>query len=532
MHTMKNKIIYTLLLAILLSPLFVSCSIDEDIKDEITSQVIQSDPSLLPNIMAPPLGQLRNFWYRECVWGLQEATSDECFFPTRGSDWFDGGVWRDDYYHTWTPTHRDVVATWNKLNNAISSANTALLNIGAEKPGESLIFTQYRAQATFLRTFYEYLLFDLYRTFPSRSPFDLDFLKAPKIYRGEKGYDTLLMVAKSIIPKMIPREDAKYGEPNRDAAIMLVAKLYLNQEVYTGKPGYDSCLVYLDKIIQSGHYNLANDYWRIFAVDNDANYRKPDDEAIFVAVYNDDQDYGVDDQVQWVKTTFHYNQLVEFSNWNGCAAPYDYLINTWINGTDTATDVRWRDDRIKKDLGVNLGFNYGQQYSPSGEPLKDRNGNPLIFTFECPFQNATEYNGVRVLKYPPRIKPVNPARCPNDFIIWRYADVLLMKAECLVRAKNDIAGALNIVNQIRTKRNSPTITATSKEEMLNKIYIERGLELYWEGHRRQDMIRFGTFLLPKSEKPDPSDARAIILPIPQTAIDGTPGGVLTQNPGY
>ncbi len=519
----------TIIIAILF--VFSSCSLNEEIKDEITSEVIQSDPSLLPNIMAPPLGQLRNFWYRECVWGLQEATSDECFFPTRGADWFDNGVWRDDYYHTWTPTHRDVVATWNKLNNAISSANTALLNIGVEKPGESIIFTRYRAQATFLKTFYQYLLYDLYRTYPNRSPFDLDFLKSPKIFRGKEGYDSLLYIAKMVIPKITPREDAKYGEPNRDAAIMLVAKLYLNQEVYIGVAGYDSCLVYVDKLIQSGHYNLANDYWQIFAVDNEKNYKKADDEAILVAVYNDDQDYGVDDQVQWVKTTFHYNQLTEFSNWNGCAAPEGYLRSHWLAGTDTGTDVRWKDNRIKNDLGVNLGFNYGQQYNTKGEALKDRNGNPLNFTFECPFATATEYNGVRVLKYPPRIKPVNPARCPNDFIIWRYADVLLMKAECLVRAKNDINGALSIVNQIRAKRNAPVISASTKDEMLNKIYIERGLELYWEGHRRQDMIRFGTFLQPKSEKPDPSPARAIILPIPQTAIDGS-NGALTQNEGY
>jgi hypothetical protein len=530
---MKNnkKINILILLVMLTAVSFMSCSIKEEIKDEITSDVIQKDPSLLPNVMAPPLGQLRNFWYRECVWGLEETTSDECFFPTRGTDWFDGGVWNDNYYHNWTPTHRDVVATWNKLNNAISSANTALMNIGLEKPNELITYTQYRAQATFLRTYYQYLLFDLYRTFPSRSPFDLDFKKAATIYRGEKAYDTLLLVAKSIIPKMTPREDAKYGEPNRDAGIMLVAKLYLNQEVYTGKPGYDSCLVYLDKLIQSGHYNLATDYWQLFSVDNDQNYKKADDEAIFVAVYNDDQDYGVDDQVQWVKTTFHYFQLTDFSCWNGCAAPHDYLIDNWVKGTDTAKDVRWKDERLRKDLAINLGFNYGQQYDVSGKPLKDRSGNPLIFTFECPF-NANEDNGVRVLKYPPRVKPVNPARCPNDFLIWRYADVLLMKAECLARANNDISGALSIVNQIRAKRKAPAVTASTKDEILNKIYIERGLELYWEGHRRQDMIRFGTFLLPKSEKPDPSPERAKILPIPQTAIDGMPGGELTQNPGY
>ncbi len=513
---------------------YTSCNLDEEIKDELTSDVIQSDPTLLPNVVAPPLGQLRNFWYRENVWGMQEATSDELFFPTRGADWFDNGVWQDDYYHTWSPTHRDVVQTWNRLNNAISSANTSLLNIGKEKADEAIEYTRYRAQVTFLRTFYEYLLYDLYRTYPRRDPFDLDFLKAPKIFRGKTGYDSLLYTAKSIINKMVTRDEAKYGEPNADAALMLVAKLYLNQIVYTGENGFDSCLVYLNKIINSNHYSLSNDYWQIFAVDNNKNYKKADDEAILVAVYDDNDDYGLDNQVIWVQHTFHYSQnFGGFSNWNGCVAPEQYLITHWIQGSDTATDVRWKDNRIKASMGINLGFNYGQQYSVSGTPLKDRSGNPLIFTFDCPFKNANECQGVRVLKYPPRVQPINTARTPNDFLIWRYADVLLMKAECLVKGSSkDLNEALNIVNFIRSKRKAPTITVNSIDDMINKIYVERGLELYWEGHRRQDMIRFGTFLEPKTEKTEKSPERAKWLPIPQTAIDGTPGGVLTQNEGY
>ena len=129
--------------------------------------------------------------------------------------------------------------------------------------------------------------------------------------------------------------------------------------------------------------------------------------------------------VAWVKPTFHYNQTLggQFpANWNGCAAPEGYLDKDWIQGTDTATDVRWKDNRFYPQMAVDLGFNYGQQYDADGTALKDRNGNPLIFTFNCSLKSASEVMGVRVLKYPPRIKPVNTARTPNDFIIWRYAD--------------------------------------------------------------------------------------------------------------
>ncbi len=517
--------------------LFPACNLNEDIKDELTANVLQSDTNLLPNVVASPLGLLRNLWWRQRTWGFQEVTTDECFFPTRGTDWFDGGVWVADYTLTWTNIHRDVNDTWNDLSVALASANTALLNVGVKKQNELPIYTKYRSQATFLRCFYEYNMFDLYGTYPSRDPFNSDFAKAPEIYKGKAAFDRLVSIANSNLPDMTKREVAQYGEPNQDAGLMLLAKLYLNKEVYIGVAGYDSCLIYLNQLIATGHYSLANNYFNMFSVDNNKNYKNADDEAIFVAVFNDDQNYGNDDNVQWIKTTFHYNQNLgsTFANWNGDCATNGYLMSTWIAGTDTAADIRWKDTSIKADMGVNLGFNYGQQYDPKTHAaLQDRNGNPLNFTFDCPLSGAKEYQGVRVLKYPPRVVPVNTARCPNDFLIWRYADALLMKAECLVRTLGDagVTDALTIVNEIRAKRNAPVINAASANEMLNKIYIERGLELYWEGHRRQDMIRFGTFLQPKDNKSDISPATAILLPIPASAIAGTPGGVLQQNPGY
>lgn len=513
------------------------CSMDEEIFDEITPKVIQSDTNLLKNLVAPPLGQLRGLWWRQRIWGFQETTTDECFFPTRGTDWFDGGVWVQDYTLTWTPMHRDVVDTWNDLSSSISASNVAYANIGPAIANESKTKARYRSQVLFLRSFYEYCMYDLYRTYPVRSPSETDFTKAPAIFKGKPGFDRLVTVVKDLYPIMTDRNEAIYGDPNKDAGLMLLAKLYLNKQVYTGESGYDSCLIYLNQLINSGNYGLANNYFNMFSVDNDKNFKEADDEAIFVSVFNDDQDYGNDDNVQWVKTTFHYSQNLgsSFSPWNGACATGGYLLNTWIAGTDTATDVRWRDSSIYKDMAVVLGFNYGQQYAAgTGEALSDRNGNPLIFTFDVPLSDALEYQGVRVLKYPPRVVPVNAARFPNDYIIWRYADALLMKAECLVRTGGSVADARTIVNQIRTKRNAPEIPATvnSAEEMLNKIYIERGLELYWEGHRRQDMIRFGTFLAAKDSKPDVSPEKAILLPIPATAISGTPGGVLQQNPGY
>jgi hypothetical protein len=538
----KIYVIGTLMLMTLFVP---SCDLEEEIQDKITSEIVASDPNLLTNIVAAPIAQLRGFWYRERIWGLMEATSDELYFPTRGSDWFDGGVWQADYLHNWLPTHRDVVNTWNSLSTAVSRCNITLYNLGIPSVGDDEYLEIYRAQVTFLRSFFEYYMYDFWRINSSRDPYNQDFLTPADIYRGDAGFYRLVGNVKRLLPLMKDRnyvstpnvdeyKEAVYGEPDVNAGYMLLAKLYLNKEVYTGVAGYDSCLIYLNRLIDESGLALANDYYDIFSTDNDTRFKTADDEAILVAVLDDQMDLGIDNQTIWIQPTFHYNQTFGgrfTANWNGNCAPETYLQETWIAGTDTATDVRWKDDRFFSIFGVNLGFNYGQQYSAAGDTLFDRNGNPLNYTFESHLLDAAEYEGVRPLKYPPTTVITNAARITNDFIIWRFADAYLMKAECLARAEGDVTGAMAIVNEIRTKRNAPEATASDVSVALEKIYTERGLELYWEGHRRQDMIRFGTFLGTRSSKPEVSPATAILFPIPQSAIDGSEG-TITQNDGY
>lgn len=527
--------------ALMVSFLFpTSCTLDEEILDEYTADVIQSDPELLTNLLAPPLAAMRQLWWRQSVWGFQEATSDELCFPTRGNDWYDQGVWQEHYLHTWSPTHRDVVDTWNRLSNAISDANAALNNLGVENEDDQGSVLTGRAQAKFLRAFYEYYMYDLYRVYPVRDPFNLDYSIQPDYYKDEAGFYRLVSIVKEQLPYMKrididPVNDpsylqALYGEPTRDAGLMLLAKLYLNKEVYLGIPGWDSCQIYLDELIASNRYTLANDYFDMFSVENQNRFTASDNEAILVCVFDDSEDFGGAGDVMWVRPVFHYNQDfggTQTDNWNGCMAPEEYLQEVWIEGTDTTTDVRWKDDRVFSDMAVHLGFNYGQQYDArTGDSLTTRGGAPLYFTFECPLEGALENEGVRVLKYPPRFPPVNIGRTPNDFVVWRYADVLLMKAECLARTSH-LGDAEDLVTELREKRNASPLEDFS----LDDILAERGRELYWEGHRRQDQIRFGTFTQPKTNKPEASPETAILLPIPQTAIDASEG-LLVQNEGY
>ena len=126
------------------------------------------------------------------------------------------------------------------------------------------------------------------------------------------------------------------------------------------------------------------------------------------------------------------------------------------------------------------------------------------------------------MKYP--IDYTGGEQADNDYVIFRLADVMLMKAEALLRTNNAPA-ALIIVNAIRAKRGATPLTSLDLQGLLD----ERGRELYWEGWRRQDLIRFGKFLEPWQEKPT-DDPKYLIFPIPAEQLAVNPN--LTQNEGY
>jgi len=182
--------------------------------------------------------------------------------------------------------------------------------------------------------------------------------------------------------------------------------------------------------------------------------------------------------------------------------------------------------------GIKAGILEGQQYktyadsnTPVG-PLTDRGGNPLIFTRQVDLLYSNERMGLRVVKY--LIKPVTFNDAGTDWVFFRYADALLMKAEAHFR-KGETGPALTIVNQIRAtdpnNRGATPLASITEKDILN----ERGRELYWEGWRRQDLIRFGVFTQAWEAKPA-SGVFRVMFPIPQRALDTNPNLVQTQ--GY
>jgi len=297
-------------------------------------------------------------------------------------------------------------------------------------------------------------------------------------------------------------------------------KLYLNKGVYAGSrktPTFDAAdmnqvISLADQIIGSG-YALDDNYFDAFGPDNSAKSKE-----MIYALENTNGLRGGNNQSRWY-CTLHYNQRP--SGWNGfttVAETYDRF---------EAADKRRTADYpgVTNVSGLKVGMLFGQQFDQNGNALKDRKNNNLSYTKTVKLKeigNDLEITGIRVVKYPPDYAKEFPAE--NEYVIFRFADVLLMKAEALVRT-GKAGDGLTIVNSIRTKRGATPFTSLTLDNLLD----ERSRELYWEGWRRNDLVRFGKFLGAWTEKPASGDER-LLFAIPSEQLAVNPN--LSQNPGY
>jgi hypothetical protein len=226
----------------------------------------------------------------------------------------------------------------------------------------------------------------------------------------------------------------------------------------------------------------------------------------------------------------HYAQAP--SGWNGFTTLADFY-NSFADG-DTRKGVAI--PGYTDVVGPNSGFLVGQIRGPKdgkiGNPLvdlKDRSGNPLVFTPDVSLFFSTETKGIRTNKYPLDPATINGGGwgSKNEYVFFRFSDVRLMKAEAILRSGTDAAETpLAIVNGIRAKRNATQLASID----LPVLLAERGRELYLEGWRRNDMIRFGVFNAPVGERPTPSDGTRCVYPIPNISLSSNPN--LHQNVGY
>ena len=302
-------------------------------------------------------------------------------------------------------------------------------------------------------------------------------------------------------------EDQDYGRVDKFAAHFLLAKTYLNAEVFTGTAQWDKVIEQTDQIIGS-KYSLATDYPSIFAWNNDNN-----SENIFV--WRSDANTG-----NWGSSYIMHNFTLNQSLRERYGLPND----PW-NGFSTIGSFYRSFDA--NDLRAYV-FLQGNQLGVNGEQLFDNSDDSLNFTidYKGDIDNATQSDGVRVLKYIPGGDLSACCFLNNDFAVFRYADVLLMKAEAQIRTGGAGSGDA-LINQVRA-RAFTTETPLANVD-LTELLAERGREFAWELWRRNDLIRFGAFNNAWEFKAQ-SESFRNVFPIPQQQIDANPN--LEQNPGY
>lgn len=494
-----------------------SCSLDEELGSTLTREQADSLIKVPALLISAYNGLQLPFQDQSNFWALQEMTADEAVAPTRGGDWDDNGVWRALKLHNWTPDHTYISNTFsNILQLQFLASNVLSFNPTAQQAGE----------ARFLRAFAMFSILDGWGQVPFRNPGDT-LLNAPRVMQAAEATDYIINELTEIIDVL--DENVPAYTANKNAARALLMKVYLNKGAFANRaaPTFDAAdmqkvIQLADAITASGKYSLTN-YFDNFAANNDAVSR----ENIFTqrngpgfsTVRSGNAVF-----CHWAPT-LHYNQ--DPSGWNGYATISDFYDKF------EAADVRRGGSYpgVTEKSGLKVGFLVGQQFNAAGVALKDRKGNPLIFTRELKLQetdpNTLEVTGIRVVKYPPDMtsnetKSSNNAN--NDYVFLRYADVLLMKAEALLRT-NNAPDALTIVNTIRANRHASVWTSID----LDKLIDERGRELYWEGWRRQDLIRFGKFLDIWQLKPS-DDPKNLLFPIPTSDLAVNKN--LKQNDGY
>lgn len=430
------------------------------------------------------------------VYSLFEHVSDEMIPPTRGVDWGDNGVWRTLHAHNWDPSHQFVLGAWNQLNQRVAQS----IEVLAGNPSPEIA-----AEARFFQGFFLWYLLDLYGQVPFRE-FGLPVDELPRVLSRTEAFDLAVQNLEMAIDDLPSQGPGANLRPNRAAAYLMLSRLHLNRAVYTASNAagpYDhqqadmEAVVRYAGLVEDEGYTLDDDYFSIWGADEDS-------EQILVT----DQNNGSN---RWFMT-LHYSQNP--SGWNGFTTLADFY-NTFDEDDPRIGESATPDGT--EFSGIGLGFLTDQQLMDNGEIVVDtRTQRPLDFTAEVPLNGAPTDAGFRVIKY-------HPARS-DDYVILRYGEAVMNMAEAMLRM-GDSDGALDVLNNLRETRGASTIDNIDMDGMLR----ERGYELYWEGLRRVDQVRFGTFNDAWSEKPATDESR-VLFPIPQRAISTNPD--LEQNPGY
>ncbi|ASZ10678.1 RagB/SusD family nutrient uptake outer membrane protein [Chitinophaga pendula] len=514
---MKHNQTLKLLISIcfLLVTIYGCTKLDSKVYNQTTT--FWNTPEQVEAGLAPAYISLRGFANGD-IFSLQEVTSDEIIVPTRGSDWYDNGQWQQLWLHTWTSNLGFMNGAWEFIYSGIARINLIKYTVSNLKPiPAGLDTTKVFAELNTLRAFYYYQALDLFGNVPVVTDFNADPASLKNRPRAEV-FAFIEHELKTSLPYLNRTVDkSSYGKVTKWFGFALLAKLYLNAQVYTGAPRWNECMVACDSIINANIYGLSNNFFDNFVIENE---KSP--ENIFVIPY--DAKRGLNGfNIQMF--TLHYQSNETYglgaSPYNGFCSPADFY--NLFDSQDKRRDM----------------FLVGQQYDRSGNPLRDKQVNlPLIFDPNIEVISSTDPKfrlvGARSRKY--EFTPDTPGDMSNDFVVVRLGDIILIKAEAALR--NGAAGdAIATLNRsygglqgggasLRSRAGLAPFAALTLDDMLK----ERAREMAWEGCRRTDLIRFGKYLDARKPAKQVSGAFRTLFPIPKAQRDKNPS--LVQNPGY
>ncbi|MDA3893778.1 MAG: RagB/SusD family nutrient uptake outer membrane protein [Salinivirgaceae bacterium] len=525
---MKKNIKYKLVAIIGAVVLCSSCVKDLDTipldKNTITSATVFDNPAAYKEVLAKLYGSLTltgqqgqygkpeieatdegTTSFLRTYWSAQEVTTDECI-----NAWNDPGM--DEFHgHNWSDLNLYNKLLYQRIFINIAYAND-FIRVASEKVNnlstiDKKEVSNYISEARFLRAYYYYCALDLWGNVPFVTESDEKGAFLPDQISRDALYSYIETELLAIEDGLMDPLTNEYARVDKAAAWTLLAKLYLNSEVYlgTGNGNYTECITYCNKIISSP-YSLAPNYENLFLTDNDVN----NTEFIFFIAEDglNTQNYG--------GTTYLVNAATGTNN------SYMGVSSGWYGNRPTSTFVS----------KFNLAQDTRAQFNLTGQT--EEIDDPADFTqgYLCTkFRNVSSTGTAAQ----------HETFVDTDFPIFRLADVYLMYAEAMQRdgSGGSITDAISYINRLRERGfGSASENITEAELTLDFIIDERGRELYWEGHRRTDLIRFNLLTTNSYlwdwkgivKEGSATSNHFNIFPIP--AFDLGINTNLTQNPDY
>jgi hypothetical protein len=558
---MKQLIKLTGLTAMLLA-VFASChKIDVPITSELTPDIYPQTEAQYNSVMGPVYTALRGSYATDYFF-LQSQTTDESVLPTYAADWIDGNRYLDMHRHTWTKDHPNIGGGWGYVTNMIGVANQTIYIVNQSPAGATRNTSI--AELKTMRAYFYFMMMDMWGNVPIDTAYGSTELKTNSP-RAEV-FSFIESELKAAIPNLKTASGSTtYGKPTRYMAYSLLAKMYLNSSVYTGTARLNDCIAACDSVINAGggtQYAIEprSTYLQIFYPTNGPSqkefiYAIPFDPStsngyVFYGRYDLNRNLGIKYRYSGSTPGTNIDPVINLTSGNGlvhnkpsgprCTTnefyanfndPNDIRNRQWLTGLQY-----WDNGSPIMVNTTNLG--YDQFYSgtnPGGAYVYHLNLTPLGNTsrlgtnsFDLGKDEIAWNTGYRNIKFFPDGNSITRNQ-NNDVPVFRFSDIILMKAEAILRGGTPTLGhtALSLVNMVRANRST---SAAWTSVTLDDLYAERCREFSWECWHRNDMIRFGRFEDKYGLQKTNTETYRRIFPIPTTALAAN--SKLVQNPGY